>query len=603
MRFLWLLIAFAFPTLALGSDYRTDPRLAKAISIHVKLVPLSECMKAFSDATGVGIYVAPNIAERKVTVIFKNRRASEAMGMLAQTLFCDWTNEVDGFRLELPHETVNQELGLLSAEQAVLKERLAAFVEGVESISDRPKDELIEQREEARAKLASLRFSHDHVDQKKVQEAQKQFNFLNQVNWYEMGYALRNGPSAQETLAAGGTVFASTDRGKALPLPISAVPGGRVRVVEPGPDGKPVIETRTPTGAVAAMRCNPVTGRFQFRLFATGIGTGGSIRQSQEEWLLDTGEAENKLWKMPLRKRLRDWGRTLDAALLTRKLAKDQAVASPGYLAEALTMADHLEHLAEAADIPVISDAFRQPVSGESYFNAATVGDYVRQLRDNALPSARGAAFRTEKGWLLCRHARYWRMLDSEIPEKLFAPIEAKVAAKKPLTLDDYATFATALTPWQAMVFCYRPSLTRFPRLPLIHAMPALRLWGSLGSDQRNQAYAQGLPLAAMGPAQQDLYRTALNELLWIGNVNETFLPILMGDMRGSADIGLFFQDGQNGAQAIMSGDTESMASTPPPIRTAQDLALFAQESYIFAFGNSAQSGASFSFQIIPEGQ
>ncbi|HWA82912.1 MAG TPA: hypothetical protein VG820_05745, partial [Fimbriimonadaceae bacterium] len=369
MRILWLLILLVCPALTFGNDFRTDPRLAKAISIHVKLVPLSKCAKAFSDATGIGIYVAPNIAERKVTVIFKNRPASEAMGMLAQTLFCDWTNEVDGYRLELPHETVNQELGLLSAERSVLRERLGAFVDEIESVADRPKDELIEQREKARADLNALRFSHTAEDKKKVGEAQKRFNLLNQVNWYEVACALRNGPSALETLAAGGTVFANTDRGSALPLPISAIPGGRIRVVVPGSDGKPVSEVRTPTGCVIAMRCNPVTGRFQSRTIATGLGPQGSMQRSQDEWLLDTGEAERKLYNLPLRKRLRDWGRTLDTGLMAHKLAKDQAVKSPGYLAEALTMADHLEHLAEDADVCVIADAFRQPVSGESYFD------------------------------------------------------------------------------------------------------------------------------------------------------------------------------------------------------------------------------------------
>lgn len=584
-----------------AGDYRSDPRLAKPISIHVKLVPLSTCVKAFSDATGVGIYVAPSIAERKVTVIFKDRPASEAMTMLAQALFFDWTSEVGGYLLENPHETVNEELGMLSAEDAVLKERLAAAVKELADTAERPKEELIEQRDKLQTELDHLRPSRNPDDKKKYEELRKEYRQFNWLDWYDIGYALRNGPTALDALTAGGTVFASTKRGEALPLPITAIPVGVTMVLVQGPDGKPMPERRTSTGAVAALRCNPVTGRLQYKILGTGLGEQGGIQTGREAWLLDSGEAESKLWKLPLRKHLRDWGRTLDPGLLAKKLPKEAAgPESPGYAAQALTMADHLEHLANSADVSVVADAYRLPVSGEGWMGGATVGDYVRELRDKAAYETRGATFRTEKGWLLCRHAHYWRLLNSEIPESVYAPMEAKAKAGEPLTLDDYATFAGNLTPWQAMVFCYRPSLTRFPRLPLVQAMPALRLWASLGSDQRRQAYESGLPAAEMSPEQMQLYRVAVNELLWVGGINETFLPVLMNESGANAGVGLFLLDANNGINTNMPNRSETLDPPQRQIYTSADLAAIRAHSYEFAFGSTPHSNSSFSFEIVP---
>lgn len=601
MRLIALCALLCFALIGRADDYRRDPRLVKPISIRVKLVPLSTCVKAFSDATGVGIYVAPSIAERKVTVIFKDRPASDAMTMLAQTLFFDWTTEVGGYRLESPHEAVNEELGMLSAEDAVLKERLAATVKELADTAARPKEELIEQRDKMQAELDRLRPSRDPDAKKKYEELRKQYRKFNWLSWYDIGYALRNGPAAIDALTAGETVFASTKRGEALPLPITAIPQGTVMVLVPGPDGKPMPERRTATGAVAAIRCNPVTGRLQYKTLGTGLGDQGGIQTGQEAWLLESGEAENKLWRLPLRKHLRDWGRTLDAGLLARKMPKEAAApVSPGYAAQAFTIADHLEHLADAAGVCIVADAYRLPVSGEGWMGGATVGDYVRELRDKAVYETRGATFRTENGWLLCRHAHYWRFLNSEIPEVAYAAMEAKVKAGEALTLDDYATFAGRLTPWQAMVFSYRPSLTRFPRVPLIEAMPALRLWASLGADQRQQAYVGGLPATEMSPDELRLYRVAVNELLWVGHLNETFLPILMNGSAANSGVGLFLLDANNGINTNVPNRGETLDPPQRQLYTSADLAVIRAHSYEFAFGSTPHSNSSYSFEIVP---
>lgn len=584
-----------------ADDYRSDPRLLKPIGLHLKIVPLSVCVKEFSDQTGVGIYVAPNIAERKVTVIFKDRPASEAMAMLATTMFCEWSNESGGYRLEMPREVLNEEIGLLAAEDTVLKERLNAVIQQIVAVAARPKEELIQERDLMTAQLDQLRYSRSAEGQKQYQQLRKDYSKFNWLNWWEIGFALRNAPSALDTLASGATVFASTDRGQAaLPLPRSSIPTFTTNVMVVGDDGKPHMEQRTPTGALAAIRCNPVNGDLETRTMATGLGTGASGMNSNRTRLLDTGDAENKLYNLPLRKRLRKWAATLDTQVLAIKLgAPSSTPKSAGFMAQAYSLAEHLEYLADSANVPVIADAFRLAASTESYMGGSTVGDYLRQLREQSFIGVNSATMRTEKGWIMFRHPRFWRQINAEIPERAYAPMERKVAAGKRLDLDDYASFAQGLTPWQSRVFPYRPPLTRFPRLPLVNAMPALRLWESLRSDQRQAAYAAGLPLAGMGGTQVDLYREAVSELLWISHVNESFFPVLVGSASRD-NLGLFLQDSGNGVQTMGGMGQEGYGASAPTQVTMADIERMRTGAYSFIFGDSLNSGAVYYVQLSP---
>jgi len=575
--------------------------LVKTISMRLKIVPLSECMNEFQKQTGVEFDVAPNIEDRKLTVVFRDKPAQEAMAMVASTLFCKWSSEGDGYRLDLPMDVRNEENRMLDAEHNVLKERIADVVKRMTDIASHPKDELTDERDQMDKEMAKLRQSRDPESQKLLNELRKQHSRFDYLGWWDIGAALRGSDNAADALASGSTLFASTNPGEALPLPVSATPTFTARVVVPGPDGKPVVETRTPSGCVAAIRVNPVTDELEVKTVATGVmpAAGQTTNKMQ---LLNSGEAQTKLIRMPLRRRLAEWARMLDTKMLDIKPAPPATPeVSPGYAARALTMADQLEYLADSTGISVVADAYRVPATGEQYLTGNSVGEIVRQLRFATLENVIGGTFRSENGWLLYRHPNYWRMLDSEIPESAFAPLEAKPKSGKPITLADYAEFASSLTPWQAFVFPYRAPLTRFPRLPLIKAMPALRLWASLSDGQRRIAYVSGLPLLEMDPSQKDFYRVALNELLWVGQANESFLRVLMGDANANRDLGLFALDGQNGVGPVLSGESETLDRPQPKMLTQADIEAIKQHSYAFAFGNSPRSGASFSFVIQPE--
>src|SRR5579862_2579856 len=568
-----------------GTDLRFDARLDKPISLRLKIVPLSECAKAFSSATGVRIQVARSIEDRKVTAVFRDKPATEAMAMLANTMFCKWSPESRGYRLDMPRDVRNEEIRMVDAEHEVIREQIAAVVRKMAAAASRPKDESTDARDKLARQIMALQNSKDPEVKRQLQNLQNQYRQFEYLGWWEIGFALKSASGAPESLASGATVFASTKQGEALPLPYSATPTFTSKVVVPGPDGKPQMETRTPSGSVAALRINSLTGELECKIIATGVLPAAG-QTSKTTRLLSSNEAQVKLMNQPLRKRLREWGKTLDSAMLGIKpSAPAVPEVSPGYTAQAMTMADQLEYLSDSTGIAVIADAFRVPASGEQYLTGNSVGQAISQLTELTMDDVRRGTFRTEKGWLLFRHPHYWRMLDSEIPESLFAPLEARVLGKENLTLDDYTAFASSLTPWQALAFPYRTPLTRFPRLPLFHAMPALRLWASLSDDQRRIAYISGLSFKQMSPAQQDLFRLAANELLWIGAINETLLPVLMGETRSIADTGLFMQDGQNGAHPGYNLD-ESLEPSPQKL-TIADIRALDQHSYSFTFGNS----------------
>ncbi len=597
---LLVLVAPAWP--GQSRDYRTDLRLAKPITLRLKIVPLSACVKALADATGVGINVATNIKDRKVTLIFKDRPASEAMTMLASTMFCGWSAEQGSYRLEMSQDSKNEERRMLQAEEAVLKERLSAAVANMIEVAASPKDVLLEQRDRMSETMKRLRASTKVDDRRQYDQFRKEYDLqFGWLPWWDTGYELRHASGIIETLIAGSTIFGCTTPGVALPLPIGSIPTFTARVVVPGPDGKMVMETRTPTGAVAALRLNSVTGQLQQRVMATGVLPAGGAT-SHEASLLESDDAETKLSNEPLRKRLYEWAQLLDTDVLARKLTPGAPAPGPGYAAKAYTIAEHLERLSDSAGIPIAADAFRLAASTEAFFGSATVGAYVDELRNEVRSDVRTGYFRSERGWLLFKHPRYWRQLDAEIPESALVPIEEKFKAGYQLTVSDYAAFASTLTRWQALNFPTRGDLTRFPRKPLMEAMAALRLWGSLNQDQRQTAYVSGLPVESLDGTQRELFREAVNDLLWLGHVNETFFPVLMGRAGASYSMGLFMQDARNGAEPIFGDYDEDLE--PPRSRTfaSGDMERLRQRSYVFSFGDSPKSGASYSIVLAPRG-
>jgi hypothetical protein len=138
--------------------------------------------------------------------------------------------------------------------------------------------------------------------------------------------------------------------------------------------------------------------------------------------------------------------------------------------------------------------------------------------------SRRAASFfwvRLEGDALMARYRAYPLLRSSEIPESLLEPLEQKLRAKQEITLDEWAAFATQLTPMQLaraegwIRLAGQPASheTLVPLDNLIVALPALRFWASLSPQQRQAALGgERLLLERMTPRQRELFLQAFQQ-------------------------------------------------------------------------------------------
>src|SRR5689334_17678937 len=78
-----------------------DARLAKHLSIRHEIISLADLTEELHKQTGVTLYAKHRVADRKVTVVFKDRPASEAMERVADCMLASWQKEGSGYQLDL----------------------------------------------------------------------------------------------------------------------------------------------------------------------------------------------------------------------------------------------------------------------------------------------------------------------------------------------------------------------------------------------------------------------------------------------------------------------------------------------------------------------
>jgi len=145
------------------------------------------------------------------------------------------------------------------------------------------------------------------------------------------------------------------------------------------------------------------------------------------------------------------------------------------------------------------------------------LGDERERTPQTDFEQARSQFFwvRLEGDALMARYRAYPLLRSSEIPEPLLEPLEQKLRAKQEITLDEWAAFATQLTPmqlaraegWIRLVGQPASHETLAPLENLVVALPALRFWASLSPQQRQAALnGERLLLERMTPKQRELF-------------------------------------------------------------------------------------------------
>lgn len=506
MRLIGLLLLL--PLASLSSAQHDDSRLAAAVRFDAKYLPLSDFAAEITKATKVKVEVDRAIADRKVA-IFAERPLDETMTRLAEALFLEWVPEGDGYRLRLREDVAQEEKAMRAEEARVLADGLRKGVQALAAIGRKPLETY--RREYAAAKAEYDESTQDKSEKGKQRSAQlayslrQRFPYSGQREIWDRGYALSQlTPVQLEGLVRGEPYFASTQPRPGM---------GRLDAKAGDLIGEAGASTSRPRegGMLMAAMFDPGTRTLAFRYRTLGEQTGilGTDRHLNP---LEDPAYNQSLAKQPLALRIAEWVKGRDEAVMSAPLSKPaEPPAIPAI--NAISQSDLLRWIHLKTGVPIVADAFRVAVNYPDYPQSGTIDAALKALTPQYYAPMMPPVphYRSNKGWLMLRHRRYWRRLDAELPERVLRPLEAKAMP----TIDDYANLAASMTPVQ-LANAKRPEdfLVAFPTYAF-KDIDALRLWASLPAGIRTNAQRSGIPLRSFsGPALAALREYLLSRLM-----------------------------------------------------------------------------------------
>jgi len=496
--------------------FASDSRLEAPITMRLKIVSLEDFTGALQKLTKVHFSAAADIGDRKITVIFHDRSAAELMKAVEDAMFIEWKKVGDGYRIILPTNEFREEQKLIDADEDALRSGLLHALQGYSEAYGLSADELDRQEKEINAKYDALRADASPEAQLQKAALRDDRIRLHSIAGNALCHTLSADlPGVVDNLLAGKTICASTLEEDDVPK----LPSGFMEhVFADMPDA---------LSAVAIMRLNSEQQRIE------GESCFANKSSSMQNMLGDYFLYRHLLHNPPnyrsskLLARLQNWQKKADPKVLDEPISSTgRTEEKAGYfsgISPGLTLAEHLEYLADHADIPVVGDAFRLYCSGTGFRTESTVRGYIeglkkteREHREPLVPY-----FSTSGGWLLARHQSYWRRLAVEIPESLILPLEAAASIHDYPSVNDYAQFAAGLSTAQGNTFHYdMPNMAfRFDPSPFSTALASLRLWSTLTSDQTSVAESTGLPLTNLTSLQTRIILDGWAEKMWQGQI------------------------------------------------------------------------------------
>jgi hypothetical protein len=530
-----------------------DDALQKPITVWQRLVSLAEVLADIRTQTGVPLRCQDALRETKLAVYVQNRPAREILEQIASLFGLRWRRDEDGsYVLYLPDETrralERAQRDDRAATERALREMLRITREWLQMPPD-ARAAAIEQFPEPRYYPPDTPYSAIVMEET---AAQRQMTPEQRVKAlvadYLSGYSLQGEPpkspfQGQSTEAcllhclseAGDAIvnrlleghtlgFSTRPTPEALPLPPRALMPLWARHPDFMDEIARLYNPESGTLEELPTLPNPDWGGYWVRLSAWGDsleyeavalstyeldGKTRKFLRRNEGWLhLPHQEylAETETWRQweAWATPMEDW---------TARLKERTPLERPKPTVNnerPLLAADALEWLAWHTGYPVISDASRYVLAW--YRDSLDSPRALLTLLSNDL----WLRF-DPNGYLLARHKRFWTLNQFEIPERIVRPLEEKWLAWQWLSLDDYATLASAITDAQARGFTQvrrRGSVqfwTAFDNDPLYYDLPALRFWASLSASQRQRALAgEWIPESALTLPQRRLFRAAL---------------------------------------------------------------------------------------------
>ncbi len=493
MRHVMLGVAwFILCVQVLAADWQEDPRLQKTVTLQLPNALFTEITEELSKQTGVPFTIHPSLQEEKATFFVTNQPAQQVLAKWMSLFGLKCEPQGEGYQL-LPDPALRRQ-----EEEAVEWERRMVRLEAEKTL--RTWSQLVRDDFAVYAGRASdIEEEMDKLQQEKPPGWQdrraalaEQFAQVREVAvWhrYLAGWLYRRFSSAiWRELRQGETVWFSTAQEPGtLPLPQDALRW------QAYPD-RPI----------------PRSMRFGIRLDETRQElvfytiTQPEDPNAEPELELDTYPVSPDPEQKPsLQLRWERWQTSPEEfSKYQRTIQHKKSVPAP--LPEQSTAADSLRWIAQHAQMNIIADAFRVPLS--PVFAGDTLAEWLSRFT-----LEEPGYLRIEGNWLLFRHARYWRLKRSELPEKLVRQMEQQWTTEG-LGLDDYAALAAQLTPEGVLRLKESDGYSfRFDAAPLQDAALALRFWASLSAGQKESAL-QRQPLAyrSLTPVQQRLFQEAM---------------------------------------------------------------------------------------------
>lgn len=464
-------------------DLASDAQLQAKLTVQQPLIPLSELLRQIQRETGTPLYADRAIADDKVCVLAYDKPAHEILTRLAETLRYRWTRSEDGkgYRLLQPAVERARENALQRAYTQARLEHVRRPLSEILNLVSRYTDQQLRnlpKSERARLSLEAQSF---------LAESETSYTVARLLLQVPDGLWARFWEGQP-------IVFSSNPQTGQLPLP----PAAAQRL---GQEAASQFQTRMPEslqGANGEIAVKVYYNRDRDNIEVDIIykaqqgtsGFSGSFNCQlwmSPDWSSESlhNHAENRVW--------RDWATPAKSLPDFSLSAQPKLPPIPESIRNSPLAA--LIRYTRTHKLDLYADAYR--LRRASYSSPQEDSGWQTQDLANIFWLRRGGDA------LMARHREYYLLRPSEIPERMLTPLEEKLKREQEITLDEWASFADALTPaqiarangeirigWGTVVHA-----TTVPVGMLVEVLPALRFWNTLNPQQRRTAL-EGKPLS-----------------------------------------------------------------------------------------------------------
>jgi hypothetical protein len=602
------LSSLVFGLIAAQTGLSGVPQLQPSKDFDVELGSLPSFLKSLSKEVGVELYNGTTLNDVKIDVFVKQQPLHKTLTHLADALDCEWVVDQGGYRLSRPNEKSSLEQRYIEAEDKLAMQKLDHQIAVLRRIG-----QIVPPSNESRLEMKSgfpdkTNAFKEWVPQYNIADQQFQAAVKRNASEVELEplrierdalYKVFTG-SADLVMARLLTQMSDGDL-KLLkagePFSISNQQQSKFRFSlgdDPmfmrfdGPDGKP-MEPRILT----LVRVDPFSFELTSRTFSyaensTGISGGGGRD-------LPFLTVPTELNEHPFMKAMNTWDQSNQFAdSLKNPIGDSNLVEGPQkWWVRGYRLGDHLRWFHRATGTPVVAMSDRVMTKIYSLkVSQKTQGEHLAKL----IKQVNGYA-KVEDGYLKVRNGGFWRHRRLEVPESVYAPIEA-ASKTRALTLEDYANFSKSISVQQAIRILSDLGIVKaFSGRPLT-GIVALKLYGSLSDSQRGVAnQPNGLSYSNLSQEQRKLFMNALiTGLFYSGGPSEVFLKsLVMNGLNDNELSKMSLRMTKTGQGSRMYGQNGGIGSTPVLVPTEH---FDYNAAPLFQLGYDGKNCVEFGFEM-----